>query len=121
MFFGIPFGLSPNSPLQCAPIGLKYLTRLRVGLTYLKSHKFNNNFRDTPNPYCECDGITEETADHYLLHCPFHHEFRLKLFNVLKSKISIFPLSKSNLTYLFLYGNHDQSISINKFIIQSVI
>ena len=37
------------------PVGLKYLTRLRMGLSHLKSHKFLHNFNDTLDRYCVCD------------------------------------------------------------------
>ena len=29
------------------PVGVKYITRLRVGLSHLRSHKVDDNFRDT--------------------------------------------------------------------------
>ena len=32
--------------------GLKLLTRLRVGLSHLREHKFKNNFQETLNPLC---------------------------------------------------------------------
>ena len=96
------FAVKPNSIFNVhKPTGLKYLTRLSVGFSHLKSHKYNHNFRDTPNPSCACDGTTEETTEHYLLHCPIYHEFRLQLFDVLKAEISIFPLSNSHLTYFY--------------------
>ena len=36
------------------PIGTKLLTRLRVGLSQLRAHKFSHNFQDTPHPFCPC-------------------------------------------------------------------
>ena len=51
------------------PIGLSYLTQLRVGLSKLCFHKFKHNFRDSINPMCPSnDGI--ETTEHFLLLCP---------------------------------------------------
>ena len=51
------------------PIGLSYLTQLRVGLSKLNFHKFKHNFRDTINPMCPTnDGI--ENTEHFLLLCP---------------------------------------------------
>ena len=48
------------------PIGLPYLTQLRVGLSKLNFHKFKHNFRDTINPMCPTnDGI--EDTEHFLL------------------------------------------------------
>ena len=49
-------------------LGLTYLTRLRVGLSHLREHKFHHNFRDSLNPTCNCGNAIESTK-HYLLHC----------------------------------------------------
>ena len=51
------------------PQGLKLLTRLRLGLSHLRCHKFKHNFLDTINPLCSC-GSDIETALHFLLYCP---------------------------------------------------
>ena len=51
------------------PIGLPFLTQLRVGLSKLNFHNFKHNFRDTINPMCPTnDGI--EDTEHFLLLCP---------------------------------------------------
>ena len=36
------------------PVGLKLLTRLRLGFRPLNQHKFNCNFQDCLNPLCSC-------------------------------------------------------------------
>ena len=41
------------------PIGIKLLTRLRVGLSHLKEHKFKHNFRDSIGPLCSCGNSIE--------------------------------------------------------------
>ena len=46
------------------PQGLKLLTRLRLGLSHLRYHKFKQNFLDTINPLCSCGPDIETT-----LHC----------------------------------------------------
>ena len=51
------------------PIGISYLTQLRVGLSKLYLHKFNHNFKDTLNPMCPTNDGVEDT-EHYLLVCP---------------------------------------------------
>ena len=48
---------------------IKYLTRLRLGLSHLHEHKFKNNFQDTLNPLCAC-GCDIENTCHFLLDCP---------------------------------------------------
>ena len=35
-------------------IGLKLLTRLRLGLSHLNEHKFRHKFQDCLNPFCFC-------------------------------------------------------------------
>ena len=52
------------------PKGLKFLTRLCLGLSHLNAHRFRHNFQDCFNPLCSCSLETEDTS-HYLLHC--HH------------------------------------------------
>ena len=40
------------------PLGLSYLSQIRVGLSKLNFHKFKHNFKDTINPRCHTnDGI----------------------------------------------------------------
>ena len=36
------------------PQGLKFLTRLRLGLSHLNEHRFRHNFKDCINPLCSC-------------------------------------------------------------------
>ena len=50
------------------PVGLKLLTRLRLGLSHLNQHKFNHNFQDCLNPLCSCS-LEVESASHFFLHC----------------------------------------------------
>ena len=66
------------------PTGLKSLTRLRLGLTHLNDHKFNQNFRDCINPLYSCRFSVQNNV-HFLLHC---HHFLLQrqiLMNNIKS------------------------------------
>ena len=46
---------SPNSVYNCHnPKGLKLITRLRLGLSHLRAHKFEHSFQDTVNSLCTC-------------------------------------------------------------------
>ena len=54
--------LNPNNPQ-----GLQLLTRLRLGLSHLRYHKFKHNFLDTFNPLCSCGSDIEAT-----LHFPIY-------------------------------------------------
>ena len=42
-------------------MGIKYLTRLRLGLSHLNDHKFRHNFQDCLNPLCPCSLKVEST------------------------------------------------------------
>ena len=46
---------SPNSIFNCHnPKGVKLLTRLRLGVSHLRDHKFKHSFQDSLNPICNC-------------------------------------------------------------------
>ena len=51
------------------PQGLKLLTRLRLGLSHLRYHRFKHTFLDTINPFCTCASDIETTL-HFLLYFP---------------------------------------------------
>ena len=50
------------------PLGIKMLTRLRIGLSHLRDHKFKHNFQDCLNPLCVCT-TNVENCTHFFLHC----------------------------------------------------
>ena len=63
---------------------MKLFTRLRLGLSQLREHKFRHNFRDTFNPICNC-GDDIKTTIHYLLHCPDYLDERRTVLDNLQS------------------------------------
>ena len=75
---------SKNSIFLCNnPKGIQLLTRLRLGSSHLRDHKFKHNFQDTVNPICNC-GEDIETSCHYLLQCSLYTNERLALLNVIQ-------------------------------------
>ena len=46
----------------------KFLSRLRLGFSYLREHKFRHNFADTVNELCSC-ALETESTDHFFLRC----------------------------------------------------
>ena len=52
------------------PLGIKFLTRLRLGLSHLNEHKFKHNFQKCLNPLCSCSLEVASTI-HFFLHCHF--------------------------------------------------
>ena len=47
-------------------IGIKLITRLCLGFSHLREHKFKHNFQDTLNLLCSCS-IEVESTSHYFL------------------------------------------------------
>ena len=115
--------MTPNSIYDLQnPVGLKYLNRLRVGLSHLRSHKFRLNFKDTPSESCSYCNNTPETTEHYLLHCPFYHLIRSELFGKLRQIIGLPTLISASYTCnLLLFGNPTYDFFTNRKILEFTI
>ena len=103
------------------PIGLWYLSQIRVGLSKLNFHKFKHNFRDTVNPMCpNNDGI--EDTEHFLLLCPSFDVQRRDLLaedsQLVRPFVQINSLSNVVLINLLLHGDKDLSDNMNKNILE---
>ena len=108
---------TPNRTFNCHnPIGIKLITRLRLGLNLLRDHKFKHNFLDSLNPICYC-GKDIETTVHYLLHFSiFWDERSIFLNNIRSIDEIILSGSDSRTSETFLFGissfNHAKNTSI---------
>ena len=104
------------------PRGIKLLTMLRVGLSHLREHKYQHNFRDTLNPFCPCDGKSIEPVNHFFLRCPNYTLHRVVLFeNLNQIEDNMIFSSDSTDTQILLYGKNTYSDQINRRIIESTI
>ena len=57
----------PNNVYYCHnPKGIRLLTRLRLGLSQLREHKFKHSFQDCLNPLCFCGNDPLPTSLSYL-------------------------------------------------------
>ena len=65
---------------------LKFLTRMRLGLSHVVDHKSRHNFRNCVGPICR-SGQRFETSTHFTLHCSNHPTAwqNLFFFNYLKA------------------------------------
>ena len=96
---------------QCAtcsinnPVGLKLLTRIRLGFSHLNEHIFNHNFQNCINLLCSCS-LEIESTSHFLLH--YYHYTNICL-TLLKSMAEIigntFNIIKEYLVNLLLFGS----------------
>ena len=106
------------------PDNLRYLYQLRVGLSSLRSHKYNHNFKDTPSDVCRC-GTGIESTEHFLLTCLLFRELRDELFSTINpvlSKIRNLPsIENSDMVQILLYGSQNLTLSENQLILTAVI
>ena len=102
--------------------GVVLLTRLRVGFSHLREHKFRHGFQDTVNPFCDCQTNSIETTEHYLLQCSNFPNERLNLFGDLQNLgIDIFPLNHVSFCRILLYGDPLLSDNLNRDMLNCVI
>ena len=87
------------------PVGLKLLTRLRLGVSHLNEHRFNHNFQNCINPLCSF--ILEiESASHFLLHCHHNTNVRLIFLNSIAEIIGhTFNITNQCLINLLIFGS----------------
>ena len=69
----------PNSIFKIHdPLGIKFLTRLTLGLSHLNEHRFRHNFQDCLNTLCSCS-LEVESITHFFLLCHQFNQFRQTL------------------------------------------
>ena len=113
---------SPNSIFSFHnPKGVKLLTRLMLGLSHLRDHKFKQSFQDSLNPICNC-GVDVETTTHYLLHCPLFSDERLILINNIQNiDNNILNLNDSRFSEVLLFGNSSFNKTKNTSVLNTTI
>ena len=108
---------TPNNTFNCCnPIGIKLITKLRLGLSHLRDHKYKHNSLDCLNPIC-CCGKNIETTVHYLLHCLiFSDERSVFLNNIWNINENVLNGSESRISDSILFCissfNDTKNISI---------
>ena len=102
--------------------GVVLLSRLRVGFSHLKEHKFRHNFADTVDPFCNCRSNSIETTQHFLMHCSDYSNDRLVMFNnLLRLDISLLPLNPRTLYKILLFGDSKLSHNQNHIILSTTV
>ena len=79
------------------PVGIKLLTRLRLGLSHLNGHRFNHKFQNCTSAKCICSSENESTT-HFFLHCHFYIPIRATLFDNLKEIVNLQEHSEQPVT-----------------------
>ena len=103
------------------PVGVKLLTRLRLGLSHLHEHKFKFNFQDCLNPLCVCN-VNVENNTHFFLHCQNYNVERQTLFNKIANiNALVLNLCDAELVHVLLYGDASFSFQENKSLLKASI
>ena len=104
------------------PEGTKLIFQLRLGLSKLKLHKMNHNFKDTSNSACAC-GSKRESTSHYLLSCKMFHQERKDLLNSLNPILirNNLILNEDEKVALILYGGKSLTLEENRSILNATI
>ena len=90
------------------PKGIKFITRLWLGLSHLREYKFKYSFQNSLNPFCNC-GMDIELTAHYLLHCPrYIIERRTLLSTIENTDNNLLDLSEPILMKTLLFDSNSQ-------------
>ena len=113
---------SENPIFNCHnPSGITLITRLRLGLSHLREHKFRYNFQDTLSRIRSC-GENIETNTHYLLHCSNYLNGRMTLLpNLQNVEENILDRNYSRISEIHLYGDSSFNDVKNTSILNSTI
>ena len=99
------------------PKGLIFLTRLRVGLSHLREHKFKHSFLDTRNPICVCSLDIETLNDFFSTAQDSLMKSKTFFLRLKGSSPKILELQyysiTSSITSILLYGNPSFSAELN--------
>ena len=100
---------------------LKFLTRLRLGLSHLNDHQFHHNFKNYLNLLCS-DSLEIEDTSYYLLHCQHFSNHRIDLMDSVKSIVINFESMTDNRKRdILLYGDSRFDENKNQIILEATI
>ena len=103
------------------PVGIKLLTRLRLGLSHLNEHKFRHHFADCVNPLCYCS-VEPETTLHFFLHCHNFLNIRRKIFGMIKLlDATLLQLNHKSLLTVLPFGSKIYNELLNVQILNASI
>ena len=100
------FRPTPRSFFNCYNHkGIRLMTRLRLGRSRLREHKFNHNFQNCINPLCSC-AMDIESTSHFFIHCPLFDDKTITLLSTLnKIDCKLIETNESSLIKTLPLGN----------------
>ena len=111
-----------NSVFNCnSSKGLKFVWRLRLGLSPLREHKFKHSFQDSINPLYSWSFDVKLTI-HYFFHCPlFTIERHILLSKISKIDNKLVDSNESDLTQDLLSGDPSKDRETNTEILNATV
>ena len=101
--------------------GLKFVTRLCLGLSHLREHKFKHSFQDYINPLCTCS-LDMESTIRYFLHCPLFPIQRHTFLNTISQVVNkLVDSNESNLIQHLLFGDPSIDTKTNTEILNATV
>ena len=93
--------------------GIKFITKLRHGLSYLREYKFRHSFQDSLEPLGSC-GLDIESTSHFLLHCPTYINERRTLLSTIENiDNNLLDLYEAVLIKILLVGSNSFDTNTN--------
>ena len=113
---------SANSLFNCHnPKGIKFITRIQLGLSHLHEHKFKHSFQDSLNLFCSCSLDIQSTA-HFLLYClTYIIERRTLLRNLVNIDNNLLDLCEPVLIRTLLFGCNSFDTDANTNVLNATI
>ena len=103
------------------PLGVKYLTRLRIGFSHLKEHEFKHNFQDAIDPMCSCSSGVETTI-HFFHHCAnFTTQRQTPFDKIANIDANALTENEDSIVNSLLFGKSNSENSLNKTMLKASI
>ena len=101
--------------------GIKCFTRLCLGLSHLREHKFTHSFQDILNPFCSCC-LDVETNTHFFLYCLLFSNSRCTLLSTVNDiDSSLTNTIDTILTRILLFGKDSLDTLANTLILNATL
>ena len=112
----------PNSAFYVHnPHRIRFLTRLRVGLSQLGEHKFRHNFQDSHEPFCNCDRHIETNIHLFPHHSNYSNQRKTFFDKINNIKRSLMNQNHVTIVETFLFGSNGLNGKNNALITESTI